>query len=282
MGTKLKKWLEGCVQCTAVHSQVMSEKICFKWNEFQNITESAFRTLRKKTDFSDVTLACEDGDQVEAHKVILAASSPFFQNLLRRNKHPHPLIYMRGVKSEDLMAIVDFLYYGEASISQENLAAFLAIGEELGVKGISENEFIEQIEENFSDSIETSFASELLEPKVENIKISENEININEQIDSESTETRVAINVVSKVNITDIQDLEEKVGSMMKRSQNLCYDGKQKAHICAACGKEGKKSNIKDHIESNHLDGVSIPCNFCINTFRTRRVLKHHIIKHHK
>ena len=66
--------------------------------------------MRGDNNFSDVTLACEDGQQVEAHKVILAASSPFFQKLLGRNKHPHTLIYMRGVKFDDLLAIVDFLY----------------------------------------------------------------------------------------------------------------------------------------------------------------------------
>ena len=33
-----------------------------------------------------------DGHQIEAHKVILAASSPFFQAILKKNKHSHPLI----------------------------------------------------------------------------------------------------------------------------------------------------------------------------------------------
>ena len=88
----------------------MSEKLCLKWNNFQENTNSVFGSLRNDSDFSDVTLACEDGQQVKAHKVILAASSPFFHTMLRKNKHPHPLIYMRGVRSEDLVAMVDFLY----------------------------------------------------------------------------------------------------------------------------------------------------------------------------
>ena len=92
--------------------------------------------MREDNDFTDVTLACEDGQQVEAHKVILAASSPFFQMLLKRNKHPHPLIYMKGMKSKDLLAIVDFLYRGEANVFQENLDSFLAIAEELQLKGL--------------------------------------------------------------------------------------------------------------------------------------------------
>ena len=88
----------------------MSEKLWIQSNTFQDNIKTIFGKLRDKNDFSDVTLACEDGHQVEAHKVILAASSPFFQKLLEKNKHPHPLIYMRGMKSEDLLAIVDFLY----------------------------------------------------------------------------------------------------------------------------------------------------------------------------
>ena len=76
----------------------MSEKLCLKWNDFQENVNVAFRSSREDNEFADVTLACEDVHQIEAHKVFLAASSPFFQNLLRRNKHPLPLIYMRGVK----------------------------------------------------------------------------------------------------------------------------------------------------------------------------------------
>ena len=52
--------------------------------------------------------------------MILAASSPFFEKLLGRNKHSHPMVYMRGVKFDDLLAIVDFLYRGEANVVQDN------------------------------------------------------------------------------------------------------------------------------------------------------------------
>ena len=112
------------------------EKLCLKWNDFQENAISAFGTLRADREFTDVTLVCEDGQLVEAHKAILASSSPFFLNLLRRNKHPHPLIYMRGLKSEDLVAMTDFLYFGEANVYQENLDSFLAVAEELQLKGL--------------------------------------------------------------------------------------------------------------------------------------------------
>ena len=94
-------------------------KFNLKWDDFKDNITTAFGSLREEKDFTDVTLACEDGHQVDAHKVILAASSPFFQNLLKRNNHKHPLIYMRGMKSGDLLAIVDFLYYGEGKYLSE-------------------------------------------------------------------------------------------------------------------------------------------------------------------
>ena len=116
--------------------QNMSEKLCLQWNDFKENVTSAFGSLRKDNDFADVTLACEDGKQFEAHKLILATSSPTFQNLLKKSNHAHPLIYMRGLKSEDLEAIIDFLYWGEANIYQENLDSFLAIAEELQLNGL--------------------------------------------------------------------------------------------------------------------------------------------------
>ena len=114
-----------------------SEKFCLKWKDFQENVTTAFSSMRKDSNFCDVTLVCKEGYKVEAHKVVLATSSPFFENIFKRNKHIHPLIYMRGMKSDDLEAIVDFLYYGEANIFEEKLDTFLYIAEELKLKGLS-------------------------------------------------------------------------------------------------------------------------------------------------
>ena len=61
----------------------MDEKLCPQLNAFQDNAKTAFGNLRNTNDFVDVTLACEDGRQIEAHKVVLAASSPFFQRVLK-------------------------------------------------------------------------------------------------------------------------------------------------------------------------------------------------------
>ena len=60
-----------------------SEDLSVQWDGFSENLSSYFRSLREDTVFTDVTLVCEDGQQkVEAHKMILAGSSPVFHNLL--------------------------------------------------------------------------------------------------------------------------------------------------------------------------------------------------------
>ena len=115
------------------------EQFCLRWNDFQQCIKSTFQGLREERDFMDVTLACED-DQLPAHKVVLSACSPFFRTVLRKNPHHHPLLYMKGIRYNDLESLLNFMYYGEVSIAQEELNSFLAVAEELQVKGLTQKE----------------------------------------------------------------------------------------------------------------------------------------------
>jgi hypothetical protein len=117
-----------------------------------------FKDLREDLSFADVTLACEDGQQIEAHKVILSVSSPFFMNILTRNKHAHPLIYMRGMTAQHLMSAVDFIYHGEVNIAQDDLNDFLAMAEELQLKGLTSELKQEKEQEVHSESIPAALA----------------------------------------------------------------------------------------------------------------------------
>jgi len=115
-----------------------TEKFCLRWNDFESNISVAFRELREEKDFFDVTLACDDS-QIQAHKVILSACSPFFRNVLRRNPHQHPLLYLKGVKYTELLSVLNFMYMGEVNVAQEELNSFLAVAEDLRVKGLTQN-----------------------------------------------------------------------------------------------------------------------------------------------
>ena len=55
-------------QLIVIQGQEMSEKLCLKWNDFQDNTNTAFGSLRNDIEFTDVTLACKDGDKFRPTK----------------------------------------------------------------------------------------------------------------------------------------------------------------------------------------------------------------------
>lgn len=110
-----------------------------RWNDFESNISTSFVDLRHKQEFFDVTLSCDHGNrQVQAHKVILAACSPFFRKVLARNPHQNPLIYLKGIDYDNLSAILNFMYHGEVNVAQEDLSGFLKVAEELAVKGLTD------------------------------------------------------------------------------------------------------------------------------------------------
>ena len=114
-----------------------SEKFCLKWNDFESNISVSFKSIREDKELFDVTLACDD-NQIQAHKLILSACSPFFRDVFRRNPHQHPLLYLRGIKYRDIESILQFMYHGEVNVAQEDLNNFLSISEELRVKGLTQ------------------------------------------------------------------------------------------------------------------------------------------------
>ena len=229
----------------------MAEKLCLQWNDFRDNALTAFRILRDDKDFADVTLVCEDGQQVEAHKVILATSSPFFNKILRRNKHStHPLIFMRGVKSDDLEAIIDFLYFGETNVDQENLDSFLAFAEELQLKGLMERNY----EENKSETTPVSEEGNPVSKKETNIFKSAAPLwsNLSGKIESSKSEL-FGGTLASLTNpLPDSRELDKKCNSMMEKTSTKLPNGNL-LHKCKVCGKVAIGSHMKNHIELNHF-----------------------------
>ena len=235
-----------------------SEKLCLKWNDFQENLNTTFEALRNDREFADVTLACEDGNQVQVHRVVLAYSSPFFMDILRKSKHPHPFLYMRGMRASDLEAMVDFLYYGEANVTEENLDNFLLLAEELKLKGLTGSS--EMFSEKKSVSKKQKPIPDIKSFKFPDIKSS-----------AEQKPTPPENKPLSKVSVAiaseEDQQLDEQVLSLMETGENVVVIGnnhKQKAWLCKVCGKEGFRANIMTHVEANHIsNSVLRSCDIC-------------------
>merc|ERR1712106_461890 len=82
--------------------------------------------------------------QIQAHKLILSACSPFFRTVLKQNPHQHPLLYLKGVEFTDLQSVLNFMYHGEVNVAQEELNSFLSVAEDLQVKGLTQNKSLSQ------------------------------------------------------------------------------------------------------------------------------------------
>ena len=254
---------------TLVTMAYSSEKFCLKWNDFQQNIVSSYQDLRKDSDFCDVTLVCEDNQQLVAHKIVLVACSPFFSSVLKRNKYSHPMIYMRGIKANDLVAIVDFIYLGEANIYQDDLDNFLAFDDDLQLKGLlkAKNDTEDEDQEKRKEP-------KHLKPRRNHILIQGDKFHqspASEEIQINTVDTyedKIIIPVdTDKLHVpidTNKEDLKAQLDSMMVKAE----DGETK-WICTICGKAAKgrdwgiaKFNMRKHIET-HMEGLSYPCNQC-------------------
>ena len=236
------------------------EKLCLKWNDFQNIVQTSLGELRRSRDFIDVTLACEDMS-INAHKIILSSCSPFFKRLLRAHTNPHPLIFMRGIKSRDLEAIVDFIYLGEANIFQEQLETFLALAEELELEGLSGNPE-EVAQENES---------------VHNPNQRKPETGPEKDIrETTSGKNKKTISNTSLMEVRYQTKQDTIISSDTSATIESLIGGQPGALFCTQCGyKSGKRSNMKEHVEK-HIEGLEYPCTSCKKVFRSSLSLRNH------
>ena len=116
------------------------EQFCLKWNNYNSNIQSVLSSLLAKENLVDVTLTC-DGKKIKCHRVVLSAASPYFEDLFSDEKATSPsIIFLKGVKFDDLEAIVQFMYCGEVNVHQEQLASLLKVAEELKVRGLADEE----------------------------------------------------------------------------------------------------------------------------------------------
>jgi len=242
----------------------MDDKFCLKWNDFQENVQAAFSDLRGDLDYADVTLACED-HTIEAHKVILSACSPFFRGILKKNKHSHPLIYMRGMNPRDLTAVLDFIYHGEVNIAQVDLDGFLALAEEMQLKGLTgndkepENQAKTQFRQEDNKSTPQQTLRTIRSYPEESERNQERQLVLIEN----QTKTTTGIGYGTQMDIE----------AMMYKN-----DGRWNCKTCKFNSKD--KSHLREHVQA-HMD-LEFPCTQCGKIMRTTKALRSHSREKHR
>uniref|UniRef100_A0A8D8PZZ3 Protein bric-a-brac 1 n=2 Tax=Cacopsylla melanoneura TaxID=428564 RepID=A0A8D8PZZ3_9HEMI len=113
------------------------QQFCLRWNNYQSNLTNVFDQLLQSESFVDVTLAC-DGNSLKAHKMVLSACSPYFQNVLSENPCQHPIIILKDIRWFELKAVVEFMYKGEINVCQEDIAPLLQVAESLKIRGLAD------------------------------------------------------------------------------------------------------------------------------------------------
>lgn len=172
-------------------------QINLKCSDFLANIFSSFNALEGSDLFTDVTIVSDDNRKILAHKVILSAGSEFFRDILSDKAHPHPMLCLDGVSSDDLEWIIKYLYVGEVSVPKSSLTKFLKIANKLKCFGLlNSTQFLNEEEYEGSETKET-------ENKWANNEISQIERNIEDHIQEPVKDAECSL---SENDIVDIWD----------------------------------------------------------------------------
>lgn len=104
------------------------------WDEHLKSIGKLFEKLYEDEQMVDVTISCRDGN-IRAHKIVLSAASPYFQNVLNENPCKHPTLIMRGTSFLDMQKLIQYMYRGTIDVSVERVNAIIQLALDLDVKG---------------------------------------------------------------------------------------------------------------------------------------------------
>lgn len=113
------------------------QQYCLKWNNYQSHVAEIFTQLLQAGSLVDVTL-CAEGHKIHAHRIVLSACSPYFQEILTNCEDSHPYIILSEMNSEDVRSIVEFVYRGELNVGADHFPSVLKTAEELQIRGLME------------------------------------------------------------------------------------------------------------------------------------------------
>ena len=256
------------------------EKVSLKWDEFEANIRESFKKIRGEERLFDVTLVTDDGHHIQAHRMVLSAGSYFFSDIFMKTNHANMLIYLKGISSADLETVTDFLYNGEASVTQEELPRFLGTAKVLQINGLLDLGDLQGISENVSENHNSTHQNMSIGYNEDKSFSGNHETIDDEEIIIESmkdsfdivNEALVKADTVKSVSNTN-QELDLQIEGMIETKDGLWR--------CKFCGKTATtKQQTRRHAET-HIEGVSHACHICSKTYSTRKYLSQHITNNH-
>merc|ERR1712129_199795 len=230
-----------------IQSSASMEEYLLSKNNYGSSIQKSFRKMFSDTEFSDVTLVCEEEVGLRAHKIVLAGSSPFFARILGRNPHPSPLVYLKGLQASDLRAVLQFIYLGEARVARDQVPSFLAAAKDLEVEGLTQEEVDPGVQDRIGTNKEKSKTKKAI--RVENSKVDE----VLAKVEAEDSEIDDLISKYEKDDAEDMSliDMDANAARILEKEENIALTIAAEINESEIATEEGREI-LEDSMFSVH------------------------------
>lgn len=109
---------------------------CLRWNNHKSNLVEILEALIKMECYVDCTIYVDNHVQFKAHRVVLAACSPYFQAILQDAPQDHCSIIFPGVQEFEMRTLLEYIYAGEVNIAESQIPRIMKIAKMLEVKGL--------------------------------------------------------------------------------------------------------------------------------------------------
>ena len=111
---------------------------CLRWTNHQPLLQAVCKNLLASEQFADVSLFVA-GVRFKCHKFILSACSPYFESIFAEiESESQACIVLKDVALWEMQALLQFIYLGEVTTEEHNLACLFKLAQSLQIRGIGE------------------------------------------------------------------------------------------------------------------------------------------------
>ena len=213
------------------------EKYNLNWDTYSDHLRQMLHNMLKSTELTDVTLICDDKKQLEAHKIVLSACSSVFRTIINDLPKKSSVIYLRGIKSQDMESILEFMYLGVATLYHERINDFVKVAKDLEITDISKNE----------------------QYLIKNRDI----------LDKSNLYTEEDTQMVIPCN-SGVQDNSETDHNNLRQKHKVSYK------ICSTCDFQTNSSAVLKEHKRKHTGEKPLVCKWCDIGFRQKKTLQNH------
>ena len=257
------------------------EKYHLRWQTYSDHLKSMMQELMKNEDFADVTLITEDKKHVKANINVLRACSPFFKEMLKKEKFVSPIVYLRGIQFSELEYIMQFIYLGEAIFYEDRMGEILAVAKSLEIKALcdagakSPTKITQDVDSRPNDQV-TDSESEDFEDQTAIFEMQYFK-SMGEQAPLDKN--AIVASKKKKYNCEQCHRTYSAPGALHNHNRSA-HQGVR--HTCVKCDYQAtNQADLTRHFQSMH-EGVKYPCDQCDYRATTQSHLTRHIHLKHK